>query len=66
MSLDKGDNIIPMDGHRGRHTKAYHNFMLGSIKELDSIAQGDAGLFTTGFHLIVQFLKDNPWLPYAR
>ena len=66
MSLNAEENIIPLEGHSGRHTNAYHNFILMSLSELDAIARGNSQLFYEGFMLIVDFVRDNPWLPYAK
>ena len=66
MSLDAKENIVELQGHRGRHTNAYHYFMLEALTNLDSIANGNTDTFYEGFRIIIQFLVDNDWLPYAR
>ena len=66
MELSMKENIVELQGHSGRHTNAYHNFMLSSLNNLDAIANGNIPRFNEGFLLIVDFLKNNPGLPYAR
>ena len=66
MSLDIEINIIPLEGHSGRHTNVYHNFILMSLHELDAIANGSQQIFYEGFEVLVEFIRENPWLPYAR
>lgn len=66
MSLDNQDNIVELGGHRGRHTNAYHNFMLDALIAADKIAQGNPEEFYKGFIIIIDFLLGHPGLPYAR
>lgn len=66
MSLENSMNVVPLKGHSGRHTTAYHDFMLSNLRELDAIAMGNQDVFKKGFFLIVDFLVENPWLPYAK
>ena len=66
MSLDDTENIVYLQGHHGRHTIKYHELMLVTLQELDTIANGDISKFQEGFMLIVAFVKEFPWLPYAR
>ena len=65
-SLDHSSNIVPLEGHKGRHTNAYHDFMIFSLNELDAKAAGDPVTFVEGMYIIGQFVKDNPGLPYAK
>ena len=65
-SLNSQENIVALAGHSGRHTNAYHDTMLFYMTELDAIAAGNSDLFMTGIGIISSFLKDNPWLPYAK
>ena len=66
MLLNAKENIVPLEGHSGRHTNAYHNFIFTSLCELDAIAKGNSQVFYEGFMVIVDFLRENPWLPYAK
>lgn len=66
MSLNSIENIVILQGHHGRHTNVYHNFMLGTIISLDIIANRNPEIFREGFAVIAAFLKENPGLPYAR
>ena len=66
MKLSASENIVELQGHRGRHTNAYHDFMLGSLKELDAIAKGNKAVFYDGFKVMVAFLLEHESLPYAR
>ena len=66
MSLNAKENIISLEGHSGRHTNAYHNFVLISLRELDAIADQNCQVFYEGFKVLVEFIRENPWLPYAK
>lgn len=65
-SLDHKSNIVLLEGHRGRHTNAYHEFMLFAITQLDILAPGDLAVFIDGMWVINGFILDNPQLPYAK
>ena len=64
--LNQEENIVSLPGHRGRHTKAYHDLILLGINLLDYIADDDQAIFAEGIKVIVQFVEDNPLLPYAK
>ena len=66
MSLSAKENIISLPGHNGRHTNAYHDFMLSQLQLLDTIAAGSQEVFTEGFGIIKEFSDANPGLPYAK
>ena len=66
MTLDAKENIIPLSGHRGRHTNAYHDTMLYLLQEIDLYANGDVGKFKVAFALLRQTVRDNPWMAYMR
>ena len=66
FSLSQQENIIELENHKGRHTNAYHNFMLVSLNALDKYAGGDRTRFLEGILVIAEFLNENKWLPYAR
>ena len=65
-SLSQQENIVELEGHHGRHTNAYHEYMLQSIKALDIYANGDSVEFLRGIAAIAELLRENKWLPYAR
>ena len=64
--LDQSWNTEYMSGHRGRHTNAYHNFMLQMLCEIDNVAQGDPRLFYEGFSILKDYVLQNPWITYAK
>ena len=66
LSLNGTWNTAYMEGHRGRHTNAYHDFMLEQLEAIDAIAQGNYDDFIYGFSILKQFVIENNWLPYAR
>ena len=65
-SLDHSSNIVPLEGHKGRHTKAYHDFMVFGLHTLDAIAANNQAIFIEGMYIIGQFVQEHSWLPYAR
>ena len=65
-SLDHPSNLMPLQGHRGRHTNAYHDFITVVIKELDIIADGSIDIFIEGMEKLGEFILDNWWIPYAQ
>ena len=65
-SLDHYSNQVPLKGHRGRHTDAYHGFVAVAIKELDIIAGGSTDVFIEGMKVLGEFVKENWWLPYSQ
>ena len=64
--LDQSWNTEYMYHHQGRHTNAYHNFMLQMLYEVDYVAQGDPMLFAEGFSILKDFIIANDWVLYAR
>lgn len=65
LELDPKWNVVEISDHSGRHTNAYHDFMLNGVCEVDSVAQGDVDLFLEGFEIIIDFLLENTWIMYA-
>ena len=65
-SLNHPSNIVPLEGHSGRHTDAYHDFITVAITELDAIAAGSTDAFFKGMEVLGKYIQDNSWLPYAR
>ena len=65
-SLDHPSNQVALQGHRGRHTNAYHDFMAVAITELDAIAAGSTDAFIQGMKVLGEFNEEYWWLPYAR
>ena len=66
MAFDNQLNTVDLKGHRGRHTNAYHEFMLCTLISLDYLAAGSKELFYEGMRIIGDFILDNIGLPYAR
>lgn len=66
LVLDSAENIVYLPGHRGRHTNYYHNLMLECIEIVTQVANGNKDLFYEGFSIIYNYVKENPWLPYAK
>lgn len=66
MSLTAPENIVPLKGHSGRHTNAYHEFMLNALYSIDNGAGGDVRLFKEGLGIVRDSLVENPGLPYAK
>lgn len=66
MSLNDPENIVPLKGHSGRHTKVYHEFMLHTLYIIDDIAGSDVDLFKEGLGIMRNFVINNPGLPYAK
>lgn len=65
-SLDHYSNIIPLQGHSGRHTNAYHEFITTAIEALDAIANENLEMFIAGMEMLDEFIKEYWWIPYAR
>ena len=66
MMLNQRENIVELTGHHGRHSNAYHDLMLNALITVEEISCGNQEEFYKGFMLIVDFVKENPWLPYAK
>ena len=66
MAFDNQLNTVDLKGHRGRHTNAYHEFMLCTLISLDYMAAGSKELFYEGMKIIGDFILDNIGLPYAK
>lgn len=64
--LNNPSNIMLLEGHRGRHTNAYHDFIYNAIKNLDAYAGGDLNSFIKGMVELGKFIEENPQLPYAK
>lgn len=65
-SLSQQENIIELEGHHGRHSNAYHKYMLQSLKALDIYAAGDSAEFLRGVAAIADLIIEKPWIPYAK
>jgi RHS repeat-associated protein len=66
LNLNKGWNVRALEGHRGRHTNAYHEFMLQMLYEIDKIAGGDPEAFLHGINILIDYVEINSWITYAR
>ena len=66
--LDMNDpwNQERIDGHKGRHTNDYHEFMLKMAEEIDKIAEGNVDMFLEGFAILTDFIQSNSWIPYGK
>ena len=64
LDLNKSWNIRPLTGHRGRHTNAYHEYMLDQIRSIDAIANGDKAQFLSSFNKIIDLISNNPAMAY--
>ena len=64
LNLNKDWNIRPLKGHRGRHTNAYHDYMLDELKKIHAVAQGDKGKFLNEFNKVINKVMDNPSMAY--
>ena len=65
-SLNSESNIIELNGHSGRHTNVYHDYILEAIIALDAAANGFIDIFIKGMEEIGKIVKGNPGLPYAK
>ena len=65
-SLSQQENIVALEGHHGRHSNAYHNYMLQCLKALDIYAAGDSAEFLRGIAAIADLIIEKPWIPYAK
>ena len=65
-SLSQQENIVDLENHKGRHTNAYHEFILTGLQAADEYAGGDSTKFIDCMHAIAKYVEDNSWLPYAR
>ena len=64
LNLNSGWNIRPLSGHRGRHTNAYHEYMLEAIKKIHETAKGNKAIFIDAFNEIIDTVITNPRIPY--
>ncbi len=66
VSLNDSKNIVPVDGHRGRHSNTYHQMMLFAINMLDGVADGNCDIFTNGLDELGVYIQQNWWMPYIK
>ena len=64
LKLNDAWNIIPLQDHHGRHTNAYHEYVLEVITEIASRVFDQAS-FLKEFQILVDALNNNPRLPYT-
>ena len=64
--LNHPSNIVPLEGHRGRHSNAYHEYIYGEILSLDTYSEGNLNYFIEGMYELGKFIKKHPQLPYAK
>ena len=65
LDLDGKWNILPLENHSGRHTNAYHQYVLETITDIasSSLNQSD---FLKGFQVLIDTLTQNSRLPYMK
>lgn len=63
LKLSESWNIIPLEDHHGRHTNAYHQYVLEEIIRIAE-SSSNAAAFLKGFQIVVDALNNNPHLPY--
>ena len=63
LKLGGSWNIIPLENHHGRHTNAYHQYILKEITRMAEKAS-DKNAFLKSFEIIVDALNKDPRLPY--
>ncbi len=64
LNLNKDWNIRTVTNHLGRHTKNYHDFILDNLKRIDSLANGDLGVFRSGFDELADYVVSNTHIMY--
>ena len=50
--------------HQGRHPNSYHNYVLESMRQYDSIAQGNKNIFLQLFENLKKEISSNPNILY--
>ncbi len=63
LDLDDDWNIIELPNHHGRHTSAYHEYVLEQTKNIASNSK-TTDQFLAGFQTVVETIKKNPRMPY--
>ena len=64
LNLNKEWNIFEVEKHLGRHTSAYHEFMLARLKVIDLKANGDINVFMRDFNRLANYVMNNPEILY--
>lgn len=65
LSLD-GDWNKKLLPHQGRHARQYHEFILGKLREIDSIAEGDKDKFLELYEeMVVRVVSKTPAMMYS-
>ena len=68
VDLQYEKNIIPLEGHRGGHTKAYKKWVLDKLKKyinIDNTKDENKVLLDMILEKIAEALYENPRLPYS-
>ena len=63
LNLADDWNIISLKDHSGRHTNAYHEYILERITDIAN-KSANADEFLQGFQVLVDTLWSNPRIPY--
>ena len=66
LNLNQKWNIESIEGHLGRHTNSYHNFMLDSIRQIDAVANGSTEKFLDLFEGVKSYVKNNSSIMYGK
>ncbi len=66
LKLNSKDNVFEMKDHLGRHTIAYHEFMLQKIKSFDVIANGNRDIFMKYFKKLTDYVQAHPNVMYMK
>lgn len=64
LSLNGKWNIQNVGNHMGRHTSAYHEFMLKQITSIDVVARGDIDRFLFFFDKLSTYVVNHPEVLY--
>ncbi len=66
LDLKNAWNIEPMSNHCGRHTIAYHEYMLEKLYSIHSEANGNQEIFLKLFNEVKQTIINTPEILYMR
>ena len=56
-----------MPKHSGRHTHAYHDFVLGEMRGINSMSNGNPTVFKSEFtKRVIDVIKQNPEMMYMK
>lgn len=64
LNLNHAWNKAKVAGHKGRHTHAYHRFMLKNLQTINKTAGGNTKKFLKHFNRLKKRIMRNPRLMY--